>query len=88
MGCYFMFDIISGLFGYLGSDVNTLSKKKMFLISLLFGLLIFLTICIEEFFRNASIDLIIFAIFLSLFTAAFMFFCFIISDLVKKKSKS
>lgn len=84
-----MFDFISGFLGYLGSDFeNNLSKKKMFIVSLIFGILIFLTICIEEFFRNSSIGLILFAMFLSLLTTAFMFFCFIVSNMVKNKNKS
>lgn len=54
-----MFDILSGFLSYIGSDIEkTKSKKVQLIISLLFGFLIFLTICIKEFFINSSSGLI------------------------------
>lgn len=53
-----MFDLLSGLLSCVGDDIaKTKSKKKQFIISLIFGFLIFLAICIEEFFANSSVNL-------------------------------
>lgn len=81
-----MFDLLSGLLSCVGDDIaKTKSKKKQLIISLIFGFLIFLAICIEEFFANSSANLILFALGLSFLSSMLIFMYFLIANLLKKK---
>lgn len=66
--------------------VMTLQKqnlKKQFIISLIFGFLIFLAICIEEFFANSSVNLILFTLGLGFLSSTLIFICFLIANVLK-----
>ena len=81
-----MFDLLSGLLSCVGDDIaTTKSKKKQLIISLIFGFLIFLAICIEEFFANSSASLILFTLGLSFLLSMLIFIYFLIANVLKNK---
>ena len=80
-----MFDILSGLLSYNDESLSRLkSKKVQAFVSLFFGFLIFLSICVKEFFENSDSGLIIFSISVSVFSSVFVLVCFFIADFLKK----
>ena len=57
-----MFDLLSGLLSCVGDDIAKTKSKKAIHHFINFWFLIFLAICIEEFFANSSVNLILFTL--------------------------
>ncbi|AZQ90165.1 hypothetical protein EJK50_0592 [Moraxella catarrhalis] len=47
--------------------------------------MIFLAICIEEFFANSSVNLILFTLGLGFLSSTLIFICFLIANVLKNK---